>query len=116
MLRICKKHGEANHTSGGRDGRSRCVKCSYEAVKRRRKKVKILAIEYKGGRCEHCGYSKSIRALEFHHSDGESKDFNISSSVHNKSWSLIAKELDKCVLLCSNCHREEHERLDLEEQ
>lgn len=72
-----------------------------------RRKTKLRAINYKGGRCQICGYDKSIRALVFHHIDGSSKDFSISSV--SKSWESIRTELDKCVLLCANCHAEVHE-------
>lgn len=46
-------------------------------------------------------------ALEFHHYKG-SKKFNIGKSIAVKSWSTVRKELKKCELLCSNCHRVEH--------
>lgn len=48
-----------------------------------------------------------IGALEFHHKDGE-KDFGIAAKGHTKSWERIKEELDKCVLVCSNCHKEIH--------
>ena len=78
-------------------------------VDQRRRKLKRMAVEYMGGKCS-CGYSKSVWALEFHHKNGE-KDFGISRSGITHSWEEIKKELDKCVMLCSNCHTEEHERL-----
>jgi 5-methylcytosine-specific restriction endonuclease McrA len=83
-------------------------------VVRRRKKLKELAIEYKGGKCERCGYCKSHRALEFHHLNPAEKDFGIGDKGHTRSFEKIKVELDKCIMLCANCHREEHERLDLE--
>ena len=48
-------------------GKWRCKKCRSEAVQKRRNKVKLMSIEYKGGKCEICGYDKCIDALEFHH-------------------------------------------------
>jgi hypothetical protein len=86
----------------------------YDAVKRRRAKVKMMAIAYKGGRCETCGYNKCVEALEFHHKDPTQKDFGIGANTHNKAWVVIQAELDKCLMLCANCHREEHVRLRLE--
>lgn len=77
-----------------------------DAVVRRRKKLKALAVEFKGGRCEICGYSKCIEALEFHHIDPSEKDFSISGKSF--SWKRVKEEVSKCVLLCANCHREEH--------
>ena len=60
------------------------------------------------GKCERCGYSKCVDALDFHHLDPKSKDFNISKNGNTRSWEEIKKELDKCIMLCANCHREEH--------
>lgn len=73
----------------------------------RRKKE---AITYKGGCCAHCGYDKHYGALEFHHQNPSEKDVNWNK-LRLRSWGKITNELDKCVLLCSNCHREEHHRL-----
>lgn len=71
-----------------------------------RKRTKIKLVEYKGGKCEKCGYDKFLQALEFHHLDPKEKDFTISG----KSWSFekLKTEVDKCILLCSNCHIEIH--------
>lgn len=63
-----------------------------------------------GGKCEKCGYDKCQRALEFHHLDPNVKDFGISS-ILTKSFASLVEESDKCILLCSNCHAEEHQRL-----
>jgi hypothetical protein len=78
-------------------------------VAKRRKKVKILAVEYLGQKCSMCGYSKCMAALEFHHKDPRQKDFGISGST--KSFELIKLELDKCILVCANCHRELHSEM-----
>lgn len=70
--------------------------------------LKVKAIEYKGGACQKCGYNKYIGALEFHHLDPAQKDFGISEKGHTRSWEKIKNELDKCILVCANCHREIH--------
>jgi hypothetical protein len=57
-----------------------------------------------------------MEALEFHHLNAARKDFGISSQGHTRSWSKIREELDKCVLLCANCHREVHARLQLPQE
>ncbi len=82
-----------------------------KAVYARRKKIRVMAIEYKGGRCEKCGYTKCIDALEFHHIDPTKKDFTISSKGYTHSWEKVKFELDKCMILCANCHRELHAKL-----
>ncbi|OGI07291.1 MAG: hypothetical protein A3I68_02915 [Candidatus Melainabacteria bacterium RIFCSPLOWO2_02_FULL_35_15] len=81
------------------------------AVRNRRKKIRSMAIEYKGGKCEQCGYYRCLEALEFHHADPTKKDFNISSRGYTRSWKRVQEELDKCVMLCANCHRETHAKL-----
>jgi hypothetical protein len=85
------------------------LKCKSKAgVDKRRKKIKLMAVEYKGGKCIHCSYNKCLAALEFHHRDKDKKDFGISMNGNTKSWQRIKDELDKCDLVCSNCHREIH--------
>jgi hypothetical protein len=106
----CKKHGTTDFFLSS-EGRYRCKRCNIECVKRRRKNVKILAVEYKGGCCSSCGYNKCLSALEFHHLDPNEKDFSLSVTGHTRSWKSVKAELDKCILVCSNCHREIHESL-----
>lgn len=65
--------------------------------------------EVRGGRCIRCGYNKCIKALEFHHLDPSQKDFTISND-HFKLLEAI-EESKKCILLCSNCHKEFHDNL-----
>jgi hypothetical protein len=71
-----------------------------------RRRTKLKAVEYKGGKCVRCGYNKCISALEFHHRDPSKKDFGIAKSGNCVAWEKILVELDKCDLLCANCHRE----------
>jgi 5-methylcytosine-specific restriction endonuclease McrA len=78
------------------------------AVKKRRTKVRKLAVELKGGKCELCGYDRCLEALEFHHLSTDDKDFGISDRGYTRSWEKIVSEIDKCALLCSNCHRQVH--------
>lgn len=79
-----------------------------KAVQKRRKEIRLRAIEYKGGHCDICGYNRCIEALEFHHLNPEKKDFGISEKGYTRSWKAIKKELDLCQILCANCHREVH--------
>jgi hypothetical protein len=50
-----------------------------KAVQQRRERVRLKAINYKGGRCQICGYDRCTEALEFHHLDPTKKDFGISN-------------------------------------
>jgi hypothetical protein len=110
-LKICKKHGETEHVHENHNTHWRCKKCRSIAVSVRRKKLKLLAVEYKGGRCERCGYNKSVWAFDFHHLDPTKKDFAVGSNGLTRSWEKVKAELDKCILVCSNCHREIHEEI-----
>jgi len=83
---------------------------NYERVKRRRRHLKMLAVAMLGGKCIRCGYHRSLRAMDFHHPDPDGKDFSVSTNA-NRAWSKMKAEVAKCVLLCSNCHREEHDLL-----
>jgi hypothetical protein len=67
-----------------------------------------MVIELKGGKCMICGYNKTNAALDFHHIDGKIKEFGISLDRITRSWQKVTKELEKCVLVCANCHREIH--------
>ena len=85
------------------------VRCKNKFhVNKRRKKLKVMAVEYKGGKCSKCGYSRCIDAMEFHHSDPNKKDFGIAAMGYTRSWDSVKAELDKCILVCANCHREIH--------
>lgn len=79
------------------------------AVAKRRKKVRLMAIEYAGGSCQLCGYSKCNRALGFHHKDPSKKGFGLSASGLTRSWDKTRHEIDKCILVCANYHIEIHE-------
>jgi hypothetical protein len=89
----------------------RKYKCRACVMKTHRELYKQKAIAYKGGKCVVCGYNKCFRALEFHHLDPTKKDFGISERGITWSWDRIVCELDKCILLCSNCHAELHSGL-----
>lgn len=95
---VCRK--EFNGT------RKRCDTCN---TKIRRYRAKKAAVEYLGGKCMKCSWSGNLAAFDFHHKDPSEKDFNPSAvELANKSWELAKKELDKCELLCANCHRLKH--------
>lgn len=110
----CTIHGLSDHRYVKRkDAKDRlvCCKCRTEAVKKRRHKIKDMALDYKGSKCQSCGYSRCKRALEFHHIDEDLKEFGIGFQGETRSWERTKIELDKCVLLCANCHREVHDGL-----
>ena len=77
-------------------------------IAEQRRKIKRQAVEYKGGACQKCGYDKCPAAMVFHHPDSKEKDFGIAAKGNYRSFDKIKPELDKCILLCSNCHLEIH--------
>ena len=68
-----------------------------------------MARTSKGNKCIICGYNKCQRALNFHHIDPSKKEFDLSSRGLTRSWEKIKNEIEKCVLVCANCHAEIHE-------
>ncbi len=84
---------------------------SKDRTCRRKKEKKTFYISLRGGGCEKCGYNKCLDALEFHHLDSKNKDKKMTL-IFRMTSKKIEKEIEKCTLLCANCHREEHERLD----
>lgn len=76
-------------------------------MKSQRRK-KLFAIEQFGGKCQVCGYDKCINALQFHHVDPNTKQYEPTYVIMRMSWENAFKELKKCILVCSNCHAEIH--------
>lgn len=76
------------------------------AVTQRRRIIKNRAVAEPGGACIICRYDKHPVVLDFHHLDPATKSFGISNKGMSMSWQSIRTELDKCVLVCANCHRE----------
>lgn len=82
---------------------------SYQAQQRRGRQRKLELIELKGGKCEWCGYGRNYAALELHHVRPEEKEFSLDlRALSNRKWESVLREMEKCILLCSNCHAELH--------
>jgi hypothetical protein len=79
---------------------------TYRYQKKKRRELKAELIASRGGRCADCGYDTAVAALEFHHRDARSKEFQVSKSSVSRTrrWAEAAK----CDLLCANCHRVRH--------
>lgn len=74
---------------------------------RSRQSRKLRLIKLKGGKCKTCGYDKCTRALTFHHRDPETKLIELNTRyLMSNPWNVILQEVDKCDLLCFNCHFE----------
>ena len=74
-----------------------------------RKSMKLQAIKLLGGKCSICGYDRCVDALEFHHTNPNVKEFKLGSG-NTMSWKDYRKEALKCILVCSNCHKEIHSK------
>jgi hypothetical protein len=85
--------------------------CNSCAVTKRRWKSKIELVNKLGGKCKRCGFTGHPGSFHFHHTDPSNKEFQINS---NK---LLTKdrfeEVNKCELLCANCHCAEHSNTEL---
>lgn len=113
ICEICENKFETNSST-----RIYCYNCSGESTRHNnstrkhqktilRRNMKKQAIKLLGGRCSICGYNKCIDALEFHHENPIEKDFKLGSG-NTMSWREYKKEALKCILVCSNCHKEIH--------
>ena len=108
----CLWHLCSNDAAVRENGKFCCNRCKNRYyVTKRRKDLKKALVEYKGGRCEQCGYNKCVAAMDFHHKDPKEKEFGLSQKGLTKSLEILKKEADKCLLLCANCHRETHDSL-----
>lgn len=132
IKRVCKDCGEYKDCSwnytfssrGAPEYRARCIDCfkKYSSKIQKSNRIHISnhhkethqvrkqkAIAYLGGECCVCGYDKCAAALTFHHTAPEEKEFAVTT-ILDWSWDNIVNELDKCELMCFNCHMELHDR------
>lgn len=72
---------------------------------------KLKAIKYLGGKCIDCDNVFPPYIYDFHHLDSSEKEASIAR-IMGRTWKNIIPELDKCILLCSNCHRTRHHKDD----
>lgn len=86
-----------------------CTNCKRKSSKLARR---ISASNYKNNVCEICGLKRNtiddLEIFDFHHTDQSNKSFDLSDKMHSRKWTEIKNELDKCMMLCANCHRKQH--------
>lgn len=87
--------------------RKMCGRCRSNE---RNRSMKIKALDYLGGKCSRCGYNSSPSALQFHHLNPKDKSFTIGRHL-SRNWESLKPEVDKCIILCANCHCEIHDEL-----
>ena len=116
VCEICENKLETNSKS-----RLYCYDCSGESTRTNketrkhqktilRRSMKKQAIKLLGGKCVLCGYDRFIDALEFHHEIHNEKEFKLGSG-NTMSWKDYKTEALKCILVCSNCHKEIHSKI-----
>ena len=116
ICEICNNEFESNSST-----RIYCYDCSGDSTRSinetrkhqktiLRRSMKLKAIKLLGGKCSICGYNKCVDALEFHHKDPTIKEFKLGSG-NTMSWKEYKNEALKCILVCSNCHKEIHYKL-----
>ena len=93
-----------------RDGKVQL--CKYCIRKSKRLAFRISAANYKNNECEICGLKRNtiddLEMFDFHHIDRSNKSFELGDKIEDRNWETIKKELDKCMMLCANCHRKQH--------
>lgn len=91
---------------------SNCKSCQSNNLASLQAARKRQMIEFCGGnKCVDCHGIFPHYVYDFHHLDPTQKDFKLSIA-YRREWEIVKKELEKCVLLCANCHRIRHRSLD----
>ena len=115
--KVCKGWGQELSVSdflnqkGTHDGlRPKCQPCRYldKSARTKEKRRRLQAHKTFEG-CAKCRFAEHPAALDFHHVDEDTKSYHVSNMVSNDyGWAAIMAEVEKCVVLCANCHRIEH--------
>ncbi|MEM1218913.1 MAG: hypothetical protein AAGH79_08370 [Bacteroidota bacterium] len=82
---------------------------TYHSQTLRALRRRLQLLEMMGNACSKCGYDQNLAALHFHHRDSSQKELRLDMRIlSNRRWETILKEVEKCDVLCANCHAEEH--------
>jgi hypothetical protein len=108
-LRRCSHCLETNPNKFYGHKKTICGSCQNKKVRKVGTQRRLEGIRYLGNKCKVCGYSQFTCSLDFHHINPNTKDKDFKSY---RGWSQekLFKELDKCILLCKNCHAALHKR------
>lgn len=103
---ICKdcacERSKENYNNNKEKRIKRCAELTKLRIKQRREYVFLYLLTHC---CVNCGENNPL-VLEFDHINREEKNLNISRAVYNNwSWDRLKKEIEKCQVLCANCHR-----------
>lgn len=92
--------------NGKKKYKSKCKDC--QSLQDGHRKEAIILNVFGAYFCKLCGYDKCKKALEFHHLDASKKEYRIANLNTYKEDTII-KEINKCIIVCANCHREIHD-------
>lgn len=113
---VCEEDFSVKGKGSGGQNRKICFDCMPEGLSREERNTlrarlynEKMKTQKKQLGCSICGYNKCASALEWHHTDSSIKDMAPSDSI-KRSWESYEREAEKCILLCSNCHREIHDK------
>jgi hypothetical protein len=106
---FCDKHG-VERTLESSEKRLRCKKCTAERTTNLRRQLKNDLVRHLGGECKICGYNACTWVMHFHHRDAASKEYVVARLIMDRKRKLAFEEVEKCDLLCANCHGEEEAR------
>lgn len=109
--RMCLHHGLTRAIWQPSKNGYRCCKCQSDRVSKARRDLKSLLVAKLGGSCFQCGYQKSVWALQFHHRNSDEKEYEMGFLIRDRNKKLAMYEVEKCDLLCANCHAEIEEQI-----
>jgi len=104
-LPISSFYSNGYQPNGKKKYKAKCKDC--QTIQDQVRKEDIILRIIGAYSCKLCGYSKCKQALEFHHIDPKIKEYSITNLNTHREDTII-KELEKCILVCANCHREIH--------
>lgn len=109
MQNICK---DCKKIQARKERKSNPLKSRESSKKYRDSNIEKLNSYVKEWKCSKCDFTHPTRfPFDFHHTIPENKEETIGNIMHH-SWDKIKKEVDKCIILCANCHRLEHSKED----
>lgn len=89
-----------------------CKVCNSIRTKAKQKDIKCLCINYLGNKCKLCDGVFDSEQYDFHHTEPEHKDFEIRDR-RGLTFESLVKELNKCILVCANCHQYIHHKMKI---
>ncbi len=110
IVRKCCQCGEIDPAKFYGHKRAICGSCHNAYNIKQGRDKRLRAVRELGGRCQACGFNRYMCSLDFHHKNPAAKDPNFRS-MRGWSWKRIIAELEKCTLLCKNCHAATHNGL-----